>query len=146
MMRGRSLTRDSIAAWAPCLALAACLASPPAWSTDRVHALATELRCPVCQNQNLADSNADLAVDLRGEIAKQVAAGRTDDEIRSFMVDRYGHYVLYDPPWATHTWLLWLAPGLLLAGAGGLAWRRLRSERPGREATEPHHPPDRSAP
>ena len=93
---------------------------------DRVHALATELRCPVCQNQNLADSNADLAVDLRREIARQVAAGRNDEEIRRFMVERYGHYVLYDPPWTAHTALLWSAPALLLAGAGLLAWRRLR--------------------
>lgn len=146
MKRGLLCVRGSTAAWAPGLALAACLAAPLAWSADRVHALATELRCPVCQNQNLADSNADLAVDLRGEIAKQVAAGRTDDEIRSFMVERYGHYVLYDPPWAAHTWLLWLAPGLLLAGAGGLAWRRLRSERTVREEPDPHHPPERSAP
>lgn len=92
---------------------------------DRVHALATELRCPVCQNQNLADSNADLAVDLRREIARQVAAGRNDEEIRRFMVERYGHYVLYDPPWTAHTALLWLAPLLLLAGAGLLVWRRM---------------------
>lgn len=98
---------------------------------DRVHALATELRCPVCQNQNLADSNADLAVDLRREIARQVAAGRDDDEIRRFMVERYGQYVLYDPPWTAHTALLWCAPALLLAGAAFVAWRRLgRREEP----------------
>lgn len=110
------------------LALAAGLAGA---APDRVHALATELRCPVCQNQNLADSNADLAVDLRREIERQVAAGRSDDEIRRFMVERYGHYVLYDPPWTAHTALLWCAPALLLVAAGALAWRRLgrREER-----------------
>jgi len=109
------------------LAMAVIVAASSARATpDRVHALATELRCPVCQNQNLADSNADLAVDLRREIARQVAAGRTDEEVRRFMVERYGHYVLYDPPWTPHTALLWSAPALLLAGAGLVAWRRLR--------------------
>ncbi|MBC5784106.1 cytochrome c-type biogenesis protein CcmH [Ramlibacter sp. USB13] len=106
--------------------LLALVVSAAGATPDRVHALATELRCPVCQNQNLADSNADLAVDLRREIARQVAAGRQDEEIRRFMVERYGHYVLYDPPWTAHTALLWCAPALLLAVGGLVAWLRLR--------------------
>jgi cytochrome c-type biogenesis protein CcmH/NrfF len=117
------------------IALAAALACVTALAAqDRVHALATELRCPVCQNQNLADSNADLAVDLRREIARQVAAGRDDAEIRRFMVERYGDYVLYDPPFAAHTALLWSFPLLLLAIGGAVAWRRLAA---GRDRPEP---------
>lgn len=114
-------------------ALAALSASAASDDSARVQALATELRCPVCQNQNLTDSNSDLARDLRREIARQVSAGRSDAEIRQFMVERYGDYVLYDPPVASHTLLLWSAPALLLLGAGGLAWRRFAREQ-GEEA------------
>jgi cytochrome c-type biogenesis protein CcmH len=90
----------------------------------RLHRLANELRCPVCQNQSLADSNADLARDLREEIARQLAAGRSDDEIRTLMVSRYGEFVLYDPPLQPNTLLLWGAPFALFAlGAGALLWR-----------------------
>jgi cytochrome c-type biogenesis protein CcmH len=115
----------TLARWVSVATLAGALAATSVAGQDRVHALATELRCPVCQNQNLADSNAELAIDLRREIARQVAAGRSDDEIRRFMVQRYGHYVLYDPPLMESTSLLWAAPGLLLALGGALVWRRL---------------------
>jgi cytochrome c-type biogenesis protein CcmH/NrfF len=101
---------------------------------ERAQALARELRCPVCQNQNLADSNAPLAVDLRNEIARQVAAGRSDNEVRSFMVQRYGDYVLYDPPMGLHTALLWAAPGLLLGLFAAMAIRGHARQR-GRPAT-----------
>ena len=94
-------------------------------------ALATALRCPVCQHQNLPASYAELALDLRGEIARQVAAGRSDEEIRRFMVERYGDYVLYDPPLNAHTALLWAAPGFLLALGGLIAWRRHARSRSG---------------
>jgi cytochrome c-type biogenesis protein CcmH len=111
------------------LAVLLALALPAAASRDRVHALATELRCPVCQNQNLADSNADMAVDLRREIARQVEAGRSDAEIRRFMVERYGQFVLYEPALSRHTLLLWSAPALLLLGVGLFLWRRQRRGR-----------------
>lgn len=97
--------------------------APAATEAERVLALAKELRCPVCQNQNLADSNAPLALDLRREIARQVAAGRSDAQVRAFMVERYGDYVLYEPPVGWHTSLLWAAPALLLGLFAALAVR-----------------------
>ena len=91
--------------------------------------LANELRCLVFQNQSIAESNAELAVDLRRQIRDQIAAGRSDDEIVDFMVSRYGDFVLYRPPFKATTLLLWLGPALLvLAGFGTLA-RALRARR-----------------
>jgi cytochrome c-type biogenesis protein CcmH len=89
--------------------------------------LSEQLRCLVCQNQSIAESNADLAVDLRRQINEQIAAGRSDGEIVDFMVQRYGDFVLYRPPFKAATLLLWLGPALLLiAGLWALA-RVLRS-------------------
>ncbi len=88
--------------------------------------LTNETRCLVCQNQTIADSTAPLAADLRREIREMVLAGRGEDEIKEFLVARYGDFVLYRPPWRNTTALLWLAPGLLLVvGAWGL-WRVVR--------------------
>jgi cytochrome c-type biogenesis protein CcmH len=85
---------------------------------DRFNQLTQELRCLVCQNQNLADSDAQLAHDLRAEVHEMLIAGKSDDEIKQFMVDRYGDFVLYKPPVQKNTYLLWLAPlGLLIIGA-----------------------------
>jgi len=85
---------------------------------DRFNQLTQELRCLVCQNQNLADSDAQLAHDLRAEVHEMLIAGNTNDEIKQFMVDRYGDFVLYRPPVQENTYLLWLAPlGLLFIGA-----------------------------
>ncbi|MDX1626028.1 MAG: cytochrome c-type biogenesis protein [Wenzhouxiangellaceae bacterium] len=86
----------------------------------RYHALIGELRCTVCQNQALASSDAPLAADLRRTVYRQIHAGRTDTEIRQFMRDRYGDFVLYNPPLAGHTLLLWAGPPLLLI-IGGIA-------------------------
>jgi cytochrome c-type biogenesis protein CcmH len=86
----------------------------------RVKRLAEELRCLVCQNQSLADSNADLAVDLRQQIREQMNAGKSDAQIREFMVQRYGDFVLYRPPFNATTAVLWLGPFILLV-AGVLA-------------------------
>ena len=74
------------------------------------------LRCLVCQNESVADSNAQLASDLRREVEELMRAGRSDVEIQVFMTDRYGDFVLYRPPVAPRTWLLWAAPALFLAG------------------------------
>jgi cytochrome c-type biogenesis protein CcmH len=88
----------------------------------RVVELTSELRCLVCQNQSLADSHADLAVDLRNQVRGQMRAGRSDAEIRDYMVARYGDFVLYDPPLKASTVLLWAGPfALLLVGLLGLA-------------------------
>jgi len=88
--------------------------------------LAEELRCLVCQNQSIAESNAELASDLRGQIREQIAAGRTDDEIVAYMVNRYGDFVLYRPPFKATTLLLWVGPALLLLGGALLLARNVR--------------------
>jgi len=80
----------------------------------RYESLNRELRCLVCQNQTIADSNATLASDLRREVRDLLAAGKTDDEIRDFMIERYGDFVLYRPRMTGQTLLLWAAPVLLL--------------------------------
>ena len=88
----------------------------PAENLDkRVAALADELRCLVCQNQTLAESNAPLAVDLRNQIREQLAKGASEGEVRDFMVARYGDFVLYKPPFKATTLVLWLGPFVLLA-------------------------------
>ena len=85
---------------------------------ERFNKLTEELRCLVCQNQNLADSDAPLAHDLRREVHEMVLAGRTNEQIKEFLVTRYGDFVLYRPPVQKNTYLLWLAPlVLLLIGA-----------------------------
>ncbi|GMV28591.1 MAG: hypothetical protein AMXMBFR59_07160 [Rhodanobacteraceae bacterium] len=85
----------------------------------RFQALTRELRCLVCQNQNLADSDAGLAGDLRREVFDQMRSGKTDAEIKDYLVARYSQFVLYDPPLTTSTWLLWFGPLLaLVIGAG----------------------------
>ena len=85
----------------------------------RMLSIATELRCLVCQNQTIADSHADLALDLRQQIREMLAKGMTEAEIRRYMTDRYGDFVLYNPPFKASTALLWLGPGLLLGVAIG---------------------------
>jgi cytochrome c-type biogenesis protein CcmH len=86
-----------------------------------LRALSQELRCLVCQNQTIADSNADLAVDLRREVRTQILQGRTDGEIKNYLVARYGDFVLYKPPVQANTTLLWFGPPLLLI-VGGIVW------------------------
>jgi cytochrome c-type biogenesis protein CcmH len=96
--------------------------------------LAKQLRCLVCQNETIADSRADLAVDLRNKLREQMAAGKTDQEIIAFMTDRYGDFVLYKPPLKATTVLLWAGPFLLLGLGALVGWRvistRTRSARP----------------
>jgi cytochrome c-type biogenesis protein CcmH len=93
----------------------------------RVMALSNELRCLVCQNQSIADSNAELAVDLRRQIREQLASGRSERDVRDFMVQRYGDFVLYRPPLQASTLLLWGGPFLLLALGVFFLIRRIRS-------------------
>jgi len=107
------------------------LAEDPAVEA-RVMDLATVLRCLVCQNQTLADSNAELAVDLRNQVREQVKAGRSDEQIIDYLVARYGDFVLYRPPVKMTTVLLWVGPFVLLvAGLAGLVLtlrRRARAQ------------------
>jgi cytochrome c-type biogenesis protein CcmH len=95
----------------------------------RIRQLEEKLRCLVCQNQTLADSGAELAGDLRRQVREQVAAGRSDDEIVSFLVQRYGDFVLYDPPFKATTALLWIGPFVLLLGAAAVLIVTLRRRR-----------------
>ncbi len=135
----------------PALALAlALLAAPLAWgqSTEvakpdpkveaRLKAIAHELRCLVCQNQTIADSEAPLAVDLRQQTRAMIAAGKSDEEIRRYMVERYGDFVLYKPPFNAATAVLWVAPALLVVG--GLAGLALMLRRRQAQAAPPARP------
>jgi cytochrome c-type biogenesis protein CcmH len=90
----------------------------------RVQALTGELRCLVCQNQTIADSHADLAIDLKNQVREKLAQGMSDKQVVDYMVERYGDFVLYRPPVKSTTWLLWFGPFLLLAlGLFFLAWK-----------------------
>jgi cytochrome c-type biogenesis protein CcmH len=97
----------------------------------RVRDLSSELRCLVCQNQTLADSNAPLAADLRNQVREQLKSGKSERDVIDFLVARYGDFVLYRPPLQANTVLLWLGPFLLLvAGLALLAWRLRRRRVP----------------
>lgn len=113
------------AVWSICWLALACWALPAAANEaqplaadpvaeQRLVALTAQLRCLVCQNQNIADSNAQLALDLKNEVRGMITAGKSDKEIIDFMVTRYGDFVLYNPPLKATTLLLWLGPLLLM--------------------------------
>ena len=97
----------------------------------RYRVLIDELRCPKCQNQNLSDSNSQIAIDLRDEVARMVQEGQTDDQIIDFMVTRYGDFVLYRPPVQSNTMVLWVGPsvmfGLGLLVFGIIIFRRSKA-------------------
>jgi cytochrome c-type biogenesis protein CcmH len=97
--------------------------------TEKVfHKLSEELRCLVCQNQNIAESNAELAKDLRLEIYTMLQKGQTEDEIVDFLVERYGDYVLYRPPFKPMTWLLWFGPLMIFVLGIFYAIRFMKSQ------------------
>jgi cytochrome c-type biogenesis protein CcmH len=123
------------AALAALLGLGAAQAAtpPPPPDADRLHALTAELRCLVCQNESLADSTAPLALDLKREIGARMAAGDSDAQIITFLVERYGDFVTYRPPWSARTLLLWLGPLGLLGLGGAVLWRHLRAATPPEE-------------
>jgi cytochrome c-type biogenesis protein CcmH len=124
------------------VAVAAGLAGPSAYAVEpaerladpaleaRARALSQELRCLVCQNQSIDESNADLAHDLRVLLRQRLAAGDTDRQVLDYVVARYGVFVLLDPPFAPATYLLWLTPPALVLGAGTLLVLRARRRRP----------------
>lgn len=92
----------------------------------RFHALAEQLRCVMCQNQSLADSNAQIARDLRAEVLDLMRQGKDDAQIKEFLVQRYGEFVLYKPRMQLRTWLLWFGPLLIVAAAAYGLWRIVR--------------------
>jgi len=116
------------------LLLVAALIVASAWAQGgaafdaRLQALEKELRCLVCQNQTLADSSAGLAEDLRREVRTLALSGKTDAEIKAFLVARYGDFVLYEPPVKATTWVLWFGPFALLAG-GAFVWAMILRKR-----------------
>jgi cytochrome c-type biogenesis protein CcmH len=147
-MTPRLITRLTLA-----LALAAGAAfaqqsAPDVAFEARLKLLEADLRCLVCQNQTLADSNAPLAEDLRREVRTLALSGKSDAEIRTFLVARYGDFVLYDPPVKESTWLLWFGPFLLLGG-GMVAWlaivRRRRRQDASADAGAPATSSDAAA-
>ena len=93
----------------------------------RARALSAELRCLVCQNQSIDDSDAELARDLRHLVRDRLQAGETDDEIRTAVVARYGEFVLFRPQFGGHTFLLWMTPLIILFLGGFWAYRLLRN-------------------
>ena len=105
----------------------------------RFHALAAELRCVMCQNQSLADSNALIALELRREVLDLIRAGKSDAQVKDHLVQRYGEFVLYKPRVEGRTWLLWLGPALILLAGAALvvALVRRKSSQPVPRNDEP---------
>jgi cytochrome c-type biogenesis protein CcmH len=99
---------------------------PDAKQEAQATALMQTLRCLVCQGQSIADSDADMAGDMRALVRRRIAAGERPEEIRTWLIERYGNWVSYDPPVEPVTWPLWAAPLLLLAGGIYLARGRFR--------------------
>lgn len=112
------------------LALWFWLSANSAFAVDDLEAreasLAAQLRCVVCQNQTVAESQAPIAKDMRREIANQLEQGRSDEEIVAFFEQRYGTFVRYAPPWNPSTWLLWCLPFVALLAGFAVLWRTLR--------------------
>jgi len=130
--RPRLIVLAAVFAWSAALAQPA----PDIAFEARLKRLEADLRCLVCQNQTLADSNAPLAEDLRREVRALAVAGKSDDEIRAFLVARYGDFVLYRPPVKGTTWLLWFGPFALLVVGAGIWYAVVRRRRAGSAAPE----------
>ena len=122
--------RASLAAWALALAAGAAAAQGGDRALDeRAARLEHQLRCLVCQNQTIAESNAPLAQDLRQQVREQMEKGASDQDVIDYMVARYGDFVLYRPPFKATTVALWVGPFVLLALGALLAWRRVARRR-----------------
>lgn len=113
--------------------------------SPRFRQLAHELRCLVCQNQTLLDSHAPLAIDLRHEVVRQIASGKNDEQVKQYLVDRYGEFVLYRPGWSWRTALLWAGPLLMLLIGALILWRTM-ARRPQDAAPVAGPPSDTEAP
>jgi len=137
------LALGSALAWVPASAREAAPATADPALEAHVMRLATELRCLVCQNETIAASHADLAVDLRNQVRDMLRQGRSDAEILQYMTDRYGDFVLYRPPVKPITWVLWYGPAaLLVGGVAALAVVLRRRSRLGADAFEPDRDDD----
>jgi cytochrome c-type biogenesis protein CcmH len=127
------MSRLAVLLWALLLPFAAHAVTEPTMldpvEQRRLVDLSAQLRCLVCQNQSIAESNAELAVDLRNQINEQIKAGKSDREIVDFMVTRYGDFVLYRPPFKMSTLVLWVGPLALLLIAVFVFWRTLKARR-----------------
>lgn len=118
------------------LSLAAQTALPPAPYANRqlddprleakAHDLMLTIRCLTCQSQSIADSNASMAADMRSQVRERIARGEDPEAIRSWLIERYGDWVSYQPTTAPILWPLWAAPVLLLLAGGALVWSRIR--------------------
>jgi cytochrome c-type biogenesis protein CcmH len=141
MSFARTVTLTCLLLLAP---LAARAVQPDEIMTDprleaRARALSAQLRCMVCQNESIDESHADLARDLRVLVRERLQAGDSDDQIRAFLVHRYGNFILLKPPFKLETWLLWGAPFLILLAGGGvifIARRRQKSVAPATSLSE----------
>ena len=129
MMRTAIFFIAALLAAAPLCAKQAVPAADDPVTEKRAVTLEEQLRCLVCQNETIAVSQADLAKDLRKEIREQIQAGRSDDQIKQFLVDRYGDFVLYKPPLKATTVLLWAGPFALLLGGVIVLFVYLRRRR-----------------
>ena len=125
-----------LAMWLMCCAAFAASAPTDAELEKRVAAVSHELRCLVCQNQTIADSQAELAVDLRKQVREKLAQGMSEREVIDYVVERYGDFVLYRPPVRSSTWLLWFGPFALLA-VGVFAFRARMGRRTAPADLEP---------
>ncbi len=128
------MMKRSLLLLAGMVALAASAQTVPDLTDDpaldaHLQTLASQLRCVVCQNESVADSQAPLAVDLREQIRRQLREGRSDEQIRRYMTERYGDFVLYEPPLSSRTLLLWFGPMLMLAIGGATLVRLLRARK-----------------
>lgn len=121
---------------------AAPAAADPALEARMVE-ITSELRCLVCQNQTIADSNADLAVDLRKEVRELLQRGQNKQQILDYMTARYGDFVLYRPPVKRSTWLLWFGPLALLLGGIGFLLLKIRRQTPNEQETKDARQDDR---
>lgn len=126
MPRNRATMKRFLLPLATLFALVSVSSAQVELDTDqeqRAEALFAQLRCVVCQNQSILESDADVAKDLRTIVSEQIEAGKTDAEIKTFLVDRYGEFVLLRPVFSTHTLVLWMAPILFVLLGLFLVWR-----------------------
>jgi cytochrome c-type biogenesis protein CcmH len=129
--------------WAVAVLVGASMHAAAAAGTleDSEARLSASLRCMVCQNQTLAESNAPLAADMRQQIRDQLRQGRSEQQVKEFFEQRYGAFVRYDPPFMASTWLLWLGPFVLLVAGFAAMWRIV--SRHSRSQPEPLTPAER---